>query len=40
MRHVCYDQHDITKHEEWFEHLGYWDDALLVYKRLRKNIAA
>jgi len=26
------DQYDITKHEEWYERLGYWDDALSVYK--------
>lgn len=24
------DQYDITKREEWYERLGYWDDALAV----------
>ncbi|KAF8064841.1 phosphatidylinositol 3-kinase [Lyophyllum atratum] len=26
-------RYDVTEHEEWYEHLGHWQEALLVYEQ-------
>ncbi|KZV64783.1 FAT-domain-containing protein, partial [Peniophora sp. CONT] len=30
---IVREQYDVSKHEEWYERLGRWNDALVVYER-------
>ncbi|KZV74520.1 atypical/PIKK/FRAP protein kinase [Peniophora sp. CONT] len=30
---IAREQYDVSKHEEWYERLGRWNDALVVYER-------
>ncbi|PFH51827.1 hypothetical protein AMATHDRAFT_58344 [Amanita thiersii Skay4041] len=30
---IAREQYDVTKHEEWYERLGLWQDALLAYEK-------